>query len=710
MTDITKSYFALKQKISAGNLKDFDYTLKTNESLKVIKESNRLYVQPIFSIQHLLNERTFDESTVILISAAGATGKTALTHQLSYDIKAPILDLSKHEPVASNSLTGLLIKCLELTDFTSYMTRLKDGTSTMIIDAFDEALLKTTTDGFYSFIDDIINIAKDSTGTPFVLLGRTNVIELITLYMEEKGLNVVLLQIEPFTEEQARRFIDNHVNEDYKTKHKQQYEEVRNYIICTIEGFFKNQSEINHKQFTQFLGYAPVLLAISTLLRENANYQMLLTELKSSNKRNVDLIIEIIERILNREQFEKIGKQLLPSLLKGRDVSFIDKAHERVYNIEEQCARILFKVLKRPYNSPIMDDATFDTMYNQQIEDWLSEHPFLSNNKIANIVFESYMISALINIPYYKDYVLEYLDKIYTNAYTLFYIYNALSDKNRIIDKEFLKYLYNSLCALDKKGNSSSMELFSYENDVNSNAVKCELLFIKENTQKSLDYKYYMEFAPNESLSLGANISNMTIDAPIAIELSHKKVEFIPPVYINCLGIKCSVEEILLTPPIFDNSKIVFKCENFETILTTNGALTKIKKHCNHSNNFFEIHSRNKLFFPFDSYHQETEFVEIPSNIKEQYSKMRRLILMFRSHSKGKLARFKDKIDNRIGNVPIGEKVLTALITSGVIYTEEHLYLIDNEKMASVLGVKYDDVRSCVINEKIEKFLREIDV
>lgn len=81
---------------------------------------------------------------------------------------------------------------------------------------------------------------------------------------------------------------------------------------------------------------------------------------------------------------------------------------------------------------------------------------------------------------------------------------------------------------------------------------------------------------------------------------------------------------------------------------------------------------------------------------------------MFRSHSKGDLARYKDKIDNRIGNSNIGKKVLDALIEKGILYSKEMLYFIDLEKMAMELGVKYDDIRSSIINDKIKHFLANI--
>lgn len=710
MKDVTRSFYALQKKIKTEDFKSFDFNLKVEGALNVIRESNPQYVKPIFSIQSLSEDTTFETATVVLISAAGATGKTTLTHQMSYELKAPILDLSKHDPVASNSLTGHLIKSLELSDFTSYLLSLKDGSSSMIIDAFDEAFLKTTNEGFYSFLDDIINIAHGSSGTPFVLLGRTNVMELITLYLEEKGINVVLLQIEPFTEDLACEFIDNHVCTEAREKHKQLYIEVRDFIIKTIEGFFKNQSEINRKQYIQFLGYAPVLLAIATLLRENGNYQMLLTNLKATNKKNIDLIVDIIERILNREKYEKIGELLLPSLLKGRDDDFVKEAQCKSYSIEEQCARLLYKQLGEEYNYPIMRDEAFDVVYSQQIGDWLSEHPFLLNGKIANTVFESYIISVLVDKPRYKEQVFRYLNEKYTNAYMLFYIYDSIAKNNRVVDKDFVRYLYNSLCALDKKENYSSMELLVSEVEENSGTVKCELSFVKGSGDCEQEYLYSLNLGETDVLSLGTNISNMTIDAPVCVELSQSKTECIPPVYIKCKEIRCSAPEVLLTPSSDVNDSIVFECDSFQVYSSSYGVLPRITDRGNNPHSCLRIYSTNKLSYPFVQYHQETVSADIPQNIVEQYQKMRRIILMFRSHSKGKLARYREKIDNRVGNVVVGKKVLDALISSGIICIDEHLYFIDNDKIALLLGVKYNDIRSCVINDKIRDFLGKIKI
>ena len=380
MADNTISLYKLKNKLNDLKLDRFTYSLVDNSTLKLIDTSDPKYVDPIFSVQSSsISGSSFDDATIILISAAGATGKTALTKNLSSTLGIPIFDLSEHDPVASNSLTGLLYNSMDLQDFSAYSQKLQTGKSVIIIDALDEGYMKTTVDGYYSFLDNIVKIASHAEGTPFILLGRTNIVEITTLYLEEHGLKTALLQIEPFTIDAAKEFIDKQVESDAKNRYSDQYKAVRNYIVDAIGGFFKNQSEIGRKQYLQFIGYAPVLLAISTLLNRNSNYFALLDDLKSSNKQNVELIISIIEEILRRDKEDKIDKLLLPQLLTNRDEEFRKKVFDNAYTPEEQCIRLLWKQLHIKEDITIVNDAYFDNEYNKEISSWVDEHPFLSN-------------------------------------------------------------------------------------------------------------------------------------------------------------------------------------------------------------------------------------------------------------------------------------------------------------------------------------------
>lgn len=707
MADNTISLYKLRNKIGSLKLDAFDYSINQTSSLRLIDNSNPKYVEPIFSLQaSSTEEASFDEATIILISAAGATGKTSLTQHLSYELKAPVFDLSEHDPVASNSLTGLLYNSMDLSDFTDYSTKLKTGKATMIIDALDEGFLKTTVDGFYAFLDNIVKMSTGAQNIPFVLLGRTNIVELVTLYLESKGVKVALLQIEPFTVDAAKSFIDKHVSSDSKTKFTEQYNAVRDYIVDAIEGFFKNQSEINHKQYLQFIGYAPVLLAISTLLNDNNNYHALLEDLRSNNRRNIQLVIDIIERILKRDKEEKIDKILLPTLNAGRDTSFIELALKNTYTIEEQCMRLLSKQLGEEYNPSITGDTYFDVEYNKQIKSWLDEHPFLSNGKIQNVVFESYIIAKLIEKEQYKDYVYLYLQSRFRNAYMLFYIFEELVNSDRIVDKDFISYLFDSLKALDKKGHYSTMELTLQSSDQVTGDLEGELTFFKANNDNE-DCCYTVKANKTDSLSLGSEISNIIIDFPLTIKLSSNKTDCIPPVYIKCDTIVCASSEILLNSSLQEDN-VVFECENFEVECSQKGTFPTLTNQGSPNKDQFKIICKNKLTFPFVEYYSDNSLQKVSPDIVEKYQKMRRIFLMFRAHSKGDLARFKEKIDNRIGNSQVGKNVIAALLKNGIIYSKEIMYFVDSKKMASELGVKYNDIRSSIINDKIQSFLSKI--
>lgn len=307
--------------------------------------------------------------------------------------------------------------------------------------------------------------------------------------------------------------------------------------------------------------------------------------------------------------------------------------------------------------------------------------------------------------PKYKDYVFQYLTNYTSNAYILFYIYNELANQDRVVDKEFIPYLFGSLKALDKKGHYSSMELTVQEIDEETQNIKCELIFFRPDSDNE-DYSFVTYANCSDELNIGSEISNIIVDLPVTISLSSDKIEFTPPVYIKCDTIKCTPSEILLNAG-GQNESIVLDCKHFLVGCNKKGALPCLSNK-GRIDKQIQIICENQLSFPFVQYQSHVLPEGISSDIIDKYQKMRRLFLMFRSHSKGDLARYKEKIDNRIGNSSIGRKVLDALLDQGVLYSKEMLYFINLEKMAHVLGVKYDDIRSSIINDKIRLFLSKI--
>ena len=197
-----------------------------------------MYSRPIFTILPTTRCVDLQDANFLLISAAGATGKTVLTEYLSFVLHAPILNLSKFDTIASNSLTGMLMKQMEMMDCVKFMNDMKGGRGVIIIDALDEGLARTTMSGYEDFLKDVISLSARNS-ISFILLGRTNVVEQTTLILEDWGCNVSLMQIEPFSESQAENFIDKQIGDSNINVLNSVYRDCRHLIIDSIKSFFR---------------------------------------------------------------------------------------------------------------------------------------------------------------------------------------------------------------------------------------------------------------------------------------------------------------------------------------------------------------------------------------------------------------------------------------------------------------------------------------
>lgn len=668
------------------------------------------YVQPPMSqIPTTEGMVSYQDAEVILISAPGATGKTAMSDYVSFMLHIPILNLGKHAAVGANSISGLIMTQVEKEDVFVYHSGLGNGSCAMVIDGLDEASIHITQDSFEAFLKDVAFFAKGSTGLPFIVLGRPNVMEDAALALEENGVKVSLLQIEPFTIDKAILFIDNQLPKDYVLRYEKQYKDLRDYIIEQIGGFFKNESEINKKLFEHFIGYAPVLQSISNLLSENKDYHKLYDELKEDKKQKVELLIDIVQRILVRER-KKIQEEVLQQLFDGNhSQEFKTAITEECGNENEQCKRILGRLLDKEIIINISGEERFDELYNAKVNEWIKNHPFLKGNekKIQNIVFESYLVAKFIEDEDSRSDVLEYLNKTDSESYLLLDIYSTINGgKTHEINHSFFPYLYKSFKALDHPKDIGNTEILSDDDEVEK--TLCYLNFCRKEIECEYDFVFTMP--TDESLSVPSPISSLTIDAPLCVELSDNKTDIQAPTTITCNKLSIFSKDILFSTPESSMGNVVFECKRF-LAQCQDGNVPTVTFRTPKENNGFLLITNDRVYHPFNGYLRPLQ--DASSTAEQTYSvfqKLRRMILMFRSHSKGSLARCCSKIDNRIGKTDLGRAIIKGLEEKGVLESDGMFYYINSDKFAEVLGVKYDDIRSSTINEKTKSFIQSLIV
>lgn len=702
MKDTSISLFKLVESMKSQGLNEFSQKLTVKNMFYMPSALEFTYIEPPFSIQYKSDESSdrFENVDIVLIAATGATGKSALSKYLAHTLKQPIFDMGAAGPVGENSLLGMMNKNMVIQETLSYIQDLKEGHAAMIIDALDEGLLKVTNQAFESFLDEVVSLSKNAQGIPFVLTGRIHVMENVALELEQKGLRVLLLQIEPFTIVKAREFIDNSmVRKNEQERYQEMYIKVRDLILTSVEGFFRDINEMKNKQYERFIGYAPVLQTIATLLDEKCNFQLLYQELERKDVRNIELVIDIIERIMWREQ-QKVEDELLPQITQNINPNTIETIQGKVYDISEQCVRLMYKIIGIEPEYSICDDVVFNERYSLKIEQWLNEHPFFSkcSNSFVNMVFETYVIARLLHMPEYKDSALLYLQDVrYKTSYLLFDFFNTFAIRNvdkMDLDINIVPYLYDSLSAMDTKNDRASMEI------IGEDEGQVEISFFR----KDEEYQYYI--AKNDKITLPRMCANLTIDAPLQINIpSCTRVDMKAPIFINCNQIVFLADEIGLYSSEQEKN-IIWEVNKLDVTLSRGGN-PQIIDFISSSESAFRIITTDSLMYPFSKYQVSDKEESGEYNINtEYYHKLRRTLLLFRSHSKGELARIKDKIDNCIGNSTVGKAIVSTLLSTGVMFEKGIMYFLDYDRLAEVLGVKYDNVQSSMKNKKVSEFLQ----
>lgn len=272
------------------------------------------------------------------------------------------------------------------------------------------------------------------------------------------------------------------------------------------------------------------------------------------------------------------------------------------------------------------------------------------------------------------------------------------------IDYRFFPYLYESFKTLDHPKDVGTTEIVADDDD--EKPVKCYLSFGRDEVEDEYEFCFIM--SDDDILTLPTPVSALNIDAPINVAINNGKTDMQAPVSINCTTLTVASKDLLLTTPTAEMGNIVWDCDEFRAICT-DGSVPNLKQRTPQENNRLLIITKTQTYFPFRTYSKDpSAFDSAEDQLNEAYGKLRRMILMFRSHSKGVLARYCEKIDNRIGKTPLGRTLIEGLIQEGVIYTDNIMYYINISKFGEVLGAKYDDIRSSVMNDKITSFLRTL--
>ena len=92
--------------------------------------------------------------------------------------------------------------------------------------------------------------------------------------------------------------------------------------------------------------------------------------------------------------------------------------------------------------------------------------------------------------------------------------------------------------------------------------------------------------------------------------------------------------------------------------------------------------------------------------IDEGLRRLKHFVIAFRSHGRGRLARYASKIDSTRMTKGTGQAVLDLMVKEGILSLEHPRYFLDQDKLAEVIGVNYHDCMAWNFGQQAVEFIQ----
>lgn len=607
------------------------------------------------------------QSSLIFVSAAGAVGKSTLARQVAFETGAIYVDLAKAEPVGANTVSGGLLKSGIISAWE------REGT-TLLIDGLDEARIRVTQAAFEAFLHDIANLSRNR-ARPIVLFGRTGAIQDAWLLLVDQAPTLSVLEIGYYGPDRAIDFAEARLR---SLKPNVSSASAERHALTLIVSKLREQTETDGDRFA---GYAPVLQAVADRVVAEKNPKALVAALEGGAepvtlKTVVSAILERERGKLEPIEFEEINLK------------------QRLYSPSEQLARLVAQRYQLP-PPPLPPMSPNDAqVYSSALETWVAEHPFLDGGTGASsTVFDGVMVvHALRNGKAAEPALLRELAKgAAANPFlSEFYISDSVTDSATSVPPEHIGVIYATLRARLAPGDTASLNVVGSEeepDDVDSLRAEVEMTVSRFGVQKPRLLHFQTE--QTEKLCLGFHLEDIDISAPYAsVEIAYgTEGVLVAPINIQCDALTMNVDRIVIeNNSDQENSSVHLEANSFDGQRIT--SIPMLRGNVNFS-----------LSWPGSEAHPWTAFatpgyMADDPRIDEALRRLRKLVIAFRSHSKGSLARFRDKIEHARMTKGNGQAVLDELIAEDVLALKGAMYFLDPVQLAKRTGCTYSDCMS----------------
>lgn len=642
-----------------------------------VKDDIPFFVEPNFEEIATGN----NHSPFVVVTAPGATGKSALSKYLCIKQNALYWNLSK-SVIGNNYFIGTISKAFGPGSLSQALSDLSSGKLGFIIDAFDEAEISCGWIRIQGFIEEIKQYTKSSPSHSITIVARQATAEYLRILLEDLfGTNsYYCYRINFFTKEQARLFLINSLKiagvHPQSSQQKRMFE-VFDVIVSGVDNVLSEKREINEYPF---YGYAPVLQAIAVLFRANTNYQELQNEFIKSDFS--ELLKTIITNILLREQKKFVEAFIINSSVGGISKAILDKLFsidEQVYYLAQYVNGLSCNVNEKIKNYGMSGTQIME--YQKSINSFINQHPFLlENNSFASPVFHDYCYALLLAKYEANDSILISINRELPQITRMFMDFYLAETGNKI-DGQHIGILYSSLVSIL---NSETLATIYGKDD---------------------DIKLSSPLIPNDIDICGHNglvfpnlLRNIYINVDRDVILASFNGDF-----------------LLYNTEIQTTGNIIFQGKNLEVICNENDKPILLKSEKSFiypsddivikkygSGDFITSFPGGNIY-PFVDYHRDIENIE-EKNTDNAFLALRQILRWFRRDRRDSIARYAALIDNVFRGNKVAQEMLKYMINERVLWKDGVFYKMA-AKEAERKGINFTVLQSAEGKTQLRTFL-----
>jgi hypothetical protein len=704
--------------------------LAANAPLNYIVQGLADFVAP--KLKPRLDVNAPQQPRVLVVSAPGAVGKSTLARELSRVQTLPYWDLAHYGPVGQGTIVGALGSAFGFAAMGQIQEQLARGQLAFVIDALDEARVKVNEPAFEAFVRDIAQNAKASPTVSFVLFGRNQIAETSWLVLSEAGVDVGFYVIEAFERAEANQYVDRRVSRlsvaaaQRMQTHPQPYYEARDLILDGLQHAIAGSqpNEVTMAEARDFVGYAPVLDAVAVLLAGEANWGQLRSRVQSEAdgglalggaNRPVALLRTMVRRILEREQEAKLVTNIKPALqVVAQQAGWSD--WDSLYSAEEQCERLVSKLLGIPYRASYRLPLAVAAQYEQRLAAWLPEHPFLRE---GNSVFTSYLFATSVLGTKQREAVEAHLAGRGYKPSRLFADFYFLEIQPRngaplTLPPQHVGLLYDALLAGESDRFALRTTLEGDDEDqgdsgeaqVDGEFELVDLMTIDDDEPRIASREFVVTVSAADVLRFRRYLRDATIMVPCGVELGSGTGEFEigPAVSIHARTLHISAASIIVGGRTkirklgeeHDNG-VVLEADHVESSVVEQ-PVTHVK---------LTVSWPGCEAFPWSAHASQSDpVIRQDARLRRAYIRFRRILMTLRSHSKGSLARVRHKIEHtRVLQGAMGEALLRRLVADGILTLRGNFYHLVPNQADPQTGISWMELRHGRSSDRLRLYL-----